>query len=198
MIRKKIKDFLSTEIPNGWDYLSNTEIEDVDSKFRGVFGLEPLTKEEALAVANHMGMTDLDGLGQSLGGSIASASEWPYRMTELFHIDNFSEPLCDIKRETFYAGACYKFHSFKNVEIVITGKNYEEQLALVKDGIDRIDCQMLISIFMFQDPEDVTAGLLSKLELLFQKFFNDYPEAKNEIIKNSYLESTLKMFKIKI
>lgn len=195
--RKEIVDFLSTEMPDDWYAIPEAEVKMVDDIIDAVTSIEPLTKEEALAVASRLPNDDLAGGGQTLCHSIASAPEWPYQMAELLYVDKFSDPLSDIKSESFQDGINYHFQSEPNKNLSFNFKNYAVQLKSIREGISRVDCQILIAFFLHYSRDGLEPSLHSMLQEVIVNFFAENPSARKEILEDSYqAESLMRLYEM--
>lgn len=111
-LRKPVKKFCELKIPYDWDEISLEEAQFLDDIIDEIDALEPkISKFEAMAMLNNMGLSDLDGVGLSIGNCVCDSPDWPF--DEVLYIDMPSDPLADFKIGSLGFGLHYRFTSEK-------------------------------------------------------------------------------------
>lgn len=190
MIRDEILDFASFRFPDDWGDLTRSEINNITSKFALIDNLESVNLEEATLLIKSLSVSDLDGIGESIIELIANSNPYPHKFNRYFYYNYFSDPIFSLKNLLFFNEGkyCLSLHN----DYLLDQNNYNNVLVNKDLLISSIDLQIIISIFLWDNREDVQEKLISnlapKIKLLIEKNSN----LSIEIRKSPYAFWTLK------
>lgn len=190
IIREPIKKFVEVGMPANWSSVSDADGENFDKICREILSLEPLSDEESLLIGENLTSDDdLDGIGQSLGGAIASAPSW--KTGAIFYTNTGGLPALDIKGETFFAGAPFEFSSLQNEKLILNIKNYQKELGELKPEINLIEFHFIMSLFLILSSNDFDKFVFSNTKNVIKKFvdlnaFDGISQTEKDILKDKF------------
>jgi hypothetical protein len=143
-LRAPVRRFCELTMPYDWDAISLEEAALLDSTTEQIASLQPkISKFEAMAILNNIGLTDLDGLGRFLVDCIINSRDWPFE--DVLYIDRPSDPLSEFKDECLGLGLSYRFTSEKNTSITVNLDNYMKKYMELVPPLNRVDLRFIIA-----------------------------------------------------
>jgi hypothetical protein len=137
-------------MPYDWDEISLEEARFLDDILDEIAALEPkISKFEAMAMLNNIGLTDLDGVGLFIGNCVCNSRDWP--LAEVLYLDRPSDPLAEFKIECLGLGLRYRFTSEKNTAVVVDISVFRDREILYKKymelipPLNRVDMRFILA-----------------------------------------------------
>jgi hypothetical protein len=189
-LRAPVKKFCELTMPYDWDAISLEEAALLDSTSDEIASLQPkISKLEAMAILNNIGLTDLDGLGRFIVNCVINSRDWPFE--DVLYIDRPSDPLSEFKTECLGLGLSYRFTSEDNTSITVNLDNYMEKYMELVPPLNRVDLRFIIATLGTTWEPDLPDDFSAHLRYLYE----NTPERK-DWVKSDFSDTEKDWLKI--